>query len=139
MSWSMFVVRDHWAHAHDRQQAAFMAFGAMFAEAAPVYRETEWLRRRQSSWPAIAYTQANGLSDPYPEEHLTDDERVALFLEFLGDYRSWVTSVADTITLLTGYEPDDLVAFAETVEAVIAEDERHPSVRRRTWPTPDRS
>ena len=132
MSWSMFVFRDHGAHAHDRQQNAFMTFGALYAAADPVYRETEWLRRWQSSWPAIADTQANGLSDLYPEKHVTDDERIARFGEFLRDYRSWVTSAADGIRVLTGYEPEDLVAFAETVEAVITGDESHPRVRRST-------
>ncbi|MBK3578468.1 hypothetical protein JHN63_32640 [Streptomyces sp. MBT65] len=139
MSWSMFVFRDHWADAHDRQQAAFMAFSTLYAEAAPAYRETEWLRHWQSSWPEIADTQANGLSDLNPEEHLTDDERVAWFREFLHDYRLWVASTADTIRLLTGYEPDNLIAFAMTMEAVIAGDVSHPNVRRRTHVTRDTS
>ncbi|MDW8805740.1 hypothetical protein P1P68_13330 [Streptomyces scabiei] len=45
-----------------------------------------------------------------------------------------MASVADTIRLLTGYEPDDLVAFAVTIEAVIAGDVSHPEVRRRIRP-----
>jgi hypothetical protein len=132
MSWSMFVFREHWAHAHDRQQAAFMAFSTLYAGAAPAHREIPWLRQWQSSWAETADLQVNGLGDLRPEDHLTDDERVAWFREFLRDYRSWVASVADTIRPLTGYEPDDLVAFATTMEAVIAGDTGHPHVRRRT-------
>ncbi|MFE7763825.1 hypothetical protein [Streptomyces sp. NPDC057438] len=137
MSWSMFVFRDHWADAHDRQQGAFMAFGTLYSEAAPAYRETGWLRHWQASWAESADAQANGLSDLAPEEHLIDDGRVVRFREFLRDYRSWVASTADTIRLLTGYEPDDLVAFAVTMEAVIAGDVSHPKVRRRVRPTGD--
>ncbi|WP_159056139.1 hypothetical protein [Streptomyces scabiei] len=50
------------------------------------------------------------------------------------DYRAWVAAVVDTIRLLTGYEPDDLVAFAITMEAVIAADVSDPKVRRGTRP-----
>ncbi|XUL87944.1 hypothetical protein ACQ86D_15750 [Streptomyces galilaeus] len=50
-----------------------------------------------------------------------------------------MASVADTISLLTGYEPDNLVAFAMTMEAVIAGDTSHPNVRRRTPLTRDTS
>jgi len=50
-----------------------------------------------------------------------------------------MASAADTIRLLTGYEPDNLVAFAMTMEAVIAGDASHPNVRRRTHLTRDTS
>jgi hypothetical protein len=63
-------------------------------------------------------------------EYLTDDGRITRFLEFLRDYRSWVASSGASISWLTGYKPEGLVAFAELMEAVLTGDETHPGVNR---------
>lgn len=43
---------------------------------------------------------------------------------------SWVASSGASISRLTDYKPDGLVAFAEVMEAVLTGDESHPRVKR---------
>ncbi|MGI5196755.1 hypothetical protein ACQEVY_24430 [Streptomyces sp. CA-288835] len=126
----MFIHRTHCAFAHDQTQDAFMAFAAMYVEANPVYREIEWLRDWRTFWIESRGNQGNGLSDVGNEEYLTDDGRITRFLEFLRDYRSWVASSGASISWLTDYKPDRLIAFAELMEAVLTGDETHPGVKR---------
>lgn len=127
----MFVFRGYSAHAHDSQQNTFMALAAMYVEADPAYRRIGWLRDWQSFWMEQAGCQGNGCSSLEPEEYLTDDERIELFRAFLRDYRSWVSSTAASAELITGISADRLVAFTETMEAVVTRDPNHPKVQ---WP-----
>ncbi|MFH9552002.1 hypothetical protein [Streptomyces sp. NPDC017435] len=128
MSYSMFVFHANAAYAHDSQQDTFMALAAMYVEASPVYREVGWLRDWQTFWIEEAGNQGNGCSDLHPQSYLTDDDRIALFREFLGGYRSWVSTTAASINLVTGYDADKLVDFTEIMEAVITGDRTNPRV-----------
>lgn len=124
----MFSFRDINAHAHDNEQNTFMALAAMYVEVHPVYQEVAWLREWQAFWMDAAGNQGNGVSDLRPEDHLTDEERIAEFHEFLGDYRSWVTATAPSVLLATGFHAERLVTFTETMEAVLTGDRTHPNV-----------
>ncbi|KRD23334.1 MULTISPECIES: hypothetical protein [unclassified Streptomyces] len=128
MSYSIFVFHANAAYAHDSQQDTFMALAAMYVEASPVYREVGWLRDWQTFWMEEAGNQGNGCSDLDPQRYLTDDDRIVLFREFLDDYRSWVSTTAASINLVTGYDADKLVDFTETMEAVITGDRTNPRV-----------
>mgnify|MGYP007039436857 CR=1 FL=1 len=130
MSWSMLSFREHWAHAHDRQQDSFMALAAMYVEADPKYRGIPWLRDWQAFWLDVAGLQGNGCSDLAADDHLTDDDRIEVFREFLGDYRAWLVAVGRAVDLVTGAELDDLIAFTRIVDAVVAGDEADPRVHR---------
>lgn len=128
MSSSMFIFRANAAYAHDSQQNTFMALAAMYVEANPVYREVAWLRSWQSFWIEEAGCQGNGCSSLDTEKYLTDDDRIELFREFLHDYRSWVSATAMSAELITGFSADKLVAFTETMEAVVTGDKTNPRV-----------
>ncbi|GGO94625.1 hypothetical protein [Wenjunlia tyrosinilytica] len=129
MSWSMFRFREHWAHAHDVQQETFMALAAMYVEANPTYRAVPWLREWQAFWLRSIGRQANGLTDVCADDYLTDDGRVAQFREFLRDYQSWLVASEGPLVTAAGLSADKLVEFTQTVDAVLAGDETHPTVQ----------
>ncbi|MDX2591611.1 hypothetical protein PV343_04890 [Streptomyces sp. WI03-4A] len=129
MSWSMFRFREHWAHAHDVQQETFMALAAMYVEANPTYRAVPWLREWQAFWLRSIGRQPNGLTDVCADEYLTDDGRVAQFREFLRDYRSWLVASEGPLHTAAGLGAEKLVEFTQTVDAVLAGDDAHPSVQ----------
>ncbi|WP_035844154.1 hypothetical protein [Kitasatospora azatica] len=125
----MFRFRMHWAHAHDIQQETFMALAAMYVEANPTYRAMPWLREWQAFWLRSIGRQPNGLSDLCPHDYLTDDGRVAQFREFLRDYQLWLIASEGPLAAAAGLSADKLVEFTETVDAVLAGDDTHPTVQ----------
>jgi hypothetical protein len=127
MSWSMFTFRQHWAHAHDVEQDAFMALAAMYVEADPTWRDVGWLRDWQTFWLESAGQQGNGCSDLRADDFLTDDERVARFREFLRRYRSWLAAVEPVLPVVLDIPTDRLLDFVITIDAVLAGDEDSPA------------
>jgi hypothetical protein len=129
MSWSTFAFRGHWAHAHDAEQNAFMALAAIYVDVDRTCRDVDWLRDWRSFWLESVGNQGNGCSDLGAEEFLTDDGRVADFRQFLRRYRSWIESVRPALAEVVAVPTDRLIAFATTVDAVLAGDGTHPRVR----------
>jgi hypothetical protein len=126
----MLYFRDHWAHAHDVRQDAFMESAAIYVAASPRYSAVPWLREWREFWLHAMGNQGNGVSDIGVNEFLTDDGRVEAFRAFLRDYRSWLLAGADEEHAAAGLNTDALVAYAELADAVLRGDESNPAVHR---------
>jgi hypothetical protein len=115
---------DRWAHAHDAQQDAFMRLAAMFAAANPFYRDHPWFGDWWREWLTVAGNQGNGLSDALLNEHLTDNERVEVFRNFLREYRVWVAVVGPVVEWEFRIDSAKVIAHAELIEAVVRGDDQ---------------
>ncbi|GIJ43610.1 hypothetical protein Val02_04960 [Virgisporangium aliadipatigenens] len=130
MSWSTFSYGEHWAHAHDVQQEAFMALASLYVAADPALRRLPWLHAWRAVWDAEVGAQGNGCTSLRAEEHLAPQD-VPRFLDVLAGYRRWLSGAAGGASFLTGVDVDKLTGYTHLVAAVLTGDETHPGVRRR--------
>lgn len=108
-----------------------MRLAAMFAAANPFYRDHPWFGDWWQEWLTVAGNQGNGLSDALLNEHLTDDERVEVFRDFLREYRVWVAVVGPVVEWEFRIDRAKVIAHAELIEAVVCGDE-NPAVHKGT-------
>ncbi|HEX6871802.1 MAG TPA: hypothetical protein VF163_11950, partial [Micromonosporaceae bacterium] len=58
---------------------------------------------------------------------------IAVFRQFLDDYRSWVDTEREMVRREHG-DPDNAIDFAGTIDAVVRGDLSHPKVNRTVDP-----
>ena len=134
MSWSMIQHEAHWAHAHESDQILFMTLASEFLESSAEFSDVNWLQTWKTYWREHKVLHVNGCTDIDLQTHLSNPQRVELFLCFLAAYRTWLslfgeeipaevinakTAVPDHLHFAAPCKVSDLLSFATKIELVL--------------------
>ena len=147
MSWSIIVLGDYWAHAHDTEQILFMSLAPEFLDSSDEFRQVSWLQDWKAYWLEHKSAHGNGCSDIALERFLDTELKIRQFRSFLAHYKIWLAAFGDAIAaadinaktdvpfylIYTGpCSVDYLLAFATKIEDVLDGNLKNESVRRKS-------